>query len=185
MKKGVVIGVAVGVLGVGGLGVAWVVGSTLPQEHQTRLTVATRQGPVAVWAIVSDFEGQPEWRKDVVRVERVDDIAGKQAWRETTAGGGAVTLVTARWSPPHSFTRDHVEDGYLVGTWSVDLVPEGMGTRITVTEMRRTPSPLSRIAEQYLGGAGSSSGAYLRALADHLGDNENQVVEADDPPPEP
>jgi hypothetical protein len=184
MKKAVGIGVAVVAGGAVALGGAWIVGTTLPAEHEVRLSVATRQGPAAVWKIVSDLEAQPAWRSDLTKVERVEDIAGKAAWRETSADGDARILVTAGWSPPHSLQRDHVEDGYLRGTVSVDLVPEGMGTRVTVTEKQFTPSPLGRVTQRVFGRTGTSAAFYLRSLADHLGDTGNKVVVADEPPPE-
>jgi len=181
MKRAVV-GTAATVLGTGlGLGALWLYGSTLPADSEIHLSVATRQGPAAVWQVVSDFEGQTAWNSDVVSVDRIDDIAGKPAFRETNAAGAVRTLVTARWEAPHSIQRDIVEDGYLLGTWSLGLRPEGMGTRITLSEERRDPSPLGRVFQAATGARSADGWAYLRMLSNHLGDNENQVTEVDAP----
>jgi len=181
MKRAVV-GAAAALLAVGlGVGALWLYGSTLPADSEIHLSVATRQGPAAVWQVVSDFEGQPAWNPEVVSVERVDDIAGKPAFRETDAAGAVRTLVTARWEAPHSIRRDIVEDGYLLGRWSLGLRPEGMGTRITLSEERRDPSPLGRVVQAATGADRAEGWDYLRALANHLGDGENQVTEVDAP----
>ena len=172
----VVLGVvgAVGLVGVA-VGGAWVAGSAMPADSEVHLSVATRQGPAAVWQIVSDFENQPAWRDDIVSVERVEDVAGKPAYRETDSSGDTRTLVTSRWESPHSIQRDVVKDGYLLGSWSLGLRPEGMGTRVTLSETSRTPSPFRRLAKAVLGWEMASGAAYLRALADHLGDTDNQI----------
>ena len=181
MKRAMV-GSAASVLGVGvGVGALWVYGSTLPADSEVHLSVATRQGPAAVWKVVSDFEGQPAWNPELVSVERVEDIAGKPAFRETDAAGAVRTLVTARWEAPHSIKRDILEDGYLLGTWSLGLRPEGMGTRVTVSEERRIPSPLGRVLQAVMGASSAGGWVYLRMLSNHLGDRENQVTEVEAP----
>ena len=181
MKKALVTGASVLALGALAAGGAWVAGARLPEHHEIRLTVATRQGPLAVWRVVSDFEQQPIWREDLTSVERIDDIAGNPAWRETGSGGESKTLVTAAWSPPHSLQRDIVADGHVLGSWTVDLMPEGMGTRVTLIERARTPNPITRLVNHRFGGAEPSGATLLRSLADHLGDPQNQVVEVDEP----
>jgi len=179
MKK--VLAIVVGALALGGgaFGMSWIAGSALPEDQESTMTVSSRQGPSAVWRVVSDFEQHATWREDLVAVERVDDIAGNPAWREFGVGGDATTFVTAAWSPPHSLRRDIVEDGYLMGSVQIDLLPEGMGTRVTLVERRRTPSPVARLVKQRFGGNESTGHALLRALADHLGDPQNQVAEVE------
>jgi hypothetical protein len=176
MKKVLAIGVGALALGGGAFGAAWIAGSDLPEDLELEVAVASRQGPTAVWGVVSDFERHGAWRDDVTSVERVGDIAGKPAWRETGLMGESRTYVTAAWSPPHSLRRDLVEDGYLMGSVSVELVPEGMGTRVTLVERSRTPNPIARLLRQQGGGVGATGPALLRALADHLGDRQNQVI---------
>lgn len=181
MKKALVIGAGVLAVGAAALGAAWSAGSALPEAQEVRWTVGTRQGPAAVWAVVSGFERQPTWRTDLASVEKVADIAGKPAWRESEPGGQARTWVTAAWTPPHSLRRDLVDDGEPVGSWTIDLLPEGMGTRVTLIERRQTPNPLARLAQGDLRAGGALGATYLRALADHLGDPQNQVAEVEAP----
>ncbi|MEC7949480.1 MAG: SRPBCC family protein [Myxococcota bacterium] len=184
MNKWIAMGLAVGGLVLVAFAVAWNAGNAIPEDHEMRFTVASQQGPAAVWAVVSDLEGQPAWRKDLEAVEQIEDIAGKPAWREDTTAGSSTTMVTAMWSPPHSLRRDIVSDGYLMGSWRIDLVPEGMGTRISLVERGHTPNPIARLINARVGGVGSEGQTYLRFLADHLGDAKNKVVAVDSVPAE-
>ena len=172
----VVLGVvgAVGLVGVAVERRISLAGSAMPADSEVHLSVATRQGPAAVWQIVSDFENQPAWRDDIVSVERVEDVAGKPAYRETDSSGDTRTLVTSRWGVSHSIQRDVVKDGYLLGSWSPPAPGRGMAP---ASPCRRpaTPSPFRRLAKAVLGWGDGLGAAYLRALADHLGDTDNQI----------
>ena len=97
MNKWIAMGLAVGGLVLVAFAVAWNAGNAIPEDHEMRFTVASQQGPAAVWAVVSDLEGQPAWRKDLEAVEQIEDIAGKPAWREDTTAGSSTTMVTAMW----------------------------------------------------------------------------------------
>lgn len=180
MRKAVVAVVAV--LGVGvvaAAGGAWMKGAQYPAEHRVQVTVASRQGPAAVWRVVTDFEQQPTWRTDLSAVRQLDDIGGKPAWEEVTTEGQVSTFVTTGWDPPRTLNRDIVDDGYFSGSWTIELVPQGMGTRITLTEQGRIPNPYVRLMAHELVGVSTTSTAYLRALADHLGDPQNRVEEVE------
>jgi hypothetical protein len=176
MKK-VVLGIIalLGVAVAGGVGGAWVLGSGYPAEHTVVLTVASRQGPAAVWRVVSNLEKQPTWRGDLSAVRQLADIDGKEAWEEVTTEGQVMTLVTTAWDPPRAITREIVDDGWFSGSWTVELVPQGMGTRVTLTEHGRIPNPFVRLMAHRFIGVRTTGTRYLRALADHLGDPQNAV----------
>lgn len=119
------------------------VGAMRPADHVATITVRMNSTVRAVWTVVSDFEKVPTWFSEVTSVERIADVDGKSAYREKY-GGFAVTNVVRTWDPPHRFVREILPAGAFSGTWTVELAPEGNGTKITVTEHGHVGNPLFR-----------------------------------------
>ena len=40
-----------------------------------------------LWHIITDYETHPLWRKDLVRVEKVINVKGRDIWKETDVNG--------------------------------------------------------------------------------------------------
>jgi hypothetical protein len=169
----------VAVVAVAGVAGVWTAGSRLPAEQTVEMVVATRQGPAAVWRVIADFEGQPNWHAGLAGVRGVEDAAGRPAYEETTSDGKTFTLVTTNWDPPRTLTRELVGDRWVSGSRSFRVAPEGLGTRVKLTVNYQIANPFVRWVEVSVKGLDVAPHRYLRALANHLGDPQNQIERVD------
>ena len=148
---------------------AFLLGLATPSEHQLRLAMKTQQGPAAVWPVVSNWEHQPEWRPSVASVEGLEPVGGRPAWRILDQDGDATEVAMIAWNPPLAFTW-RVESERFSGTWTVELVREGLGTGIILTERGRIPNPLVRLVAHRLGSLDAEAEGWLLDLAKKLGE---------------
>src|SRR5688500_15132630 len=77
---------------------AFLVGLFLPARHSVTVARDVPGTPEEVWAVITGVETFPEWRPGVVRVERLEPIAGWPAWREE-GPEGALTFAVAAVEP--------------------------------------------------------------------------------------
>ena len=167
---------------IGGAGLVFVAvvlrwwGAQLPAEAEVQYRVSTRQGPSAVWDVVSALEKQADWNSELVSVRRVDDVAGLPAFQEATSAGELRTLVSAQVMSPHRIRRDVVEGGYLVGRWEIVLAPEERGTRIVFTQWSRMLSPYQRLVDAYGPQRVPYGARYLEQQTTHLGDPQSEIT---------
>jgi uncharacterized protein YndB with AHSA1/START domain len=128
-----------------GLGVlVLVVGLLRPKSHTASRTFRLAKAPADVWAVISDFERVPEWFGEVTKVERIADVDGRPAYRETFGGNFTVTTVMRELVPPQRIVREILPGGAFHGTWTWLLAAEGPGSRLTITERGTVPNPFFR-----------------------------------------
>jgi carbon monoxide dehydrogenase subunit G len=157
----------------------WTAGSHLAPEQTVVMVVETRQGPAAVWRIITDLEGQATWHPGLASVRAVEDAEGRAAFEETGADGQVFVLVTTNSDPPRELTRELVGGGWVTGSRSLRVDPDGLGTRVTLTARTQISNPVARWAAVSVQGLDEAPHEYLRALADHLGDPQNRVGRLD------
>src|ERR1700704_2736543 len=69
--------------------------------HQTHTRTTTlKQTPEAVFALLTDLPNFPKWNRDMVKIEMLPPIDGKEATRQTFKGNMAMTIVTSESTPP-------------------------------------------------------------------------------------
>ncbi|MGH7699739.1 MAG: SRPBCC family protein [Gemmatimonadales bacterium] len=144
-----------------------VVGLFVPKSHETSVTVRLGKPPADVWAVVADFARQPEWNPEITRAKRLPDRDGRAVWRETY-GGFEATVVTAVEQPPRRLVREILPDGPFYGSWTWDLVADGDGTVLTITERGTVDNPLFRGMMVFHDDT-KTARAYAAALARRLG----------------
>lgn len=113
--------------------VVYIVGSRQPKDHEATLTVILPHSDSAAWATISDIGKVPEWFSEVKSNQRIADVDGQPAWRENY-GGFEVVNVTREAIDRRKLVREILPTGAFSGTWTIELVPEGASTRITITE---------------------------------------------------
>jgi hypothetical protein len=160
---------AIGVIGVIGVlalavGVMALIGSRMPLGHEVSRTLSTDLAPEDLWAIVTDFAGQPAWWKNLQRVERLEDRNGHAVWREHVGGHMVLTLETVEEERPHRLVRKIVAEGApFGGRWIYDIKPVNGGSEIKVTEQGEVYNPVFRFMSRFMNMAATIEG-YLRAL---------------------
>jgi hypothetical protein len=102
--------------------------------------------PAALWDVLRRWEEQPRWMRDAddVRVigERRDGVGARVAVRTRVFGVPAFTepLEVTEWDPPRRLALAH--GGFVRGSGTWALVPEGDRTRLRWTEDLALPIPL-------------------------------------------
>lgn len=140
-------------------------GYLLPEDYTVNQSVTVPQSAGVVWSKMTDHPGEPGWRKDLVRVERVADRGGHPVWREVYRGGPNVLLETAESVPGQRLVR-HVEDedGVYKGEMTFQLKPSAGGTEVAVAEKGTVKNPFLRTMVHVLG-KGRCVKQYLQDLS--------------------
>jgi hypothetical protein len=157
--------VAVLVVIIGGVAL---IGLALPQNHSASRTAHLSPSPDSVWAIITNVDGYPSWRKDVTSVERVPGQAF--SWRETSGRDRMTYEATTVEQPTHFVT--HIADKGLPfgGSWDYRIEPSGTGSKLTITENGEVYNPIFRFVSRFVMGQTATIDKYLAALAARTGD---------------
>jgi carbon monoxide dehydrogenase subunit G len=162
-------------LGVVGLlvvvpGSIYLYGMVLPSAYSSTASTVISAPPSDVWATMVDWESQESWRKDIEAFELVSDV--DPVTFELEFKGGQVL----RYVQSDVVANEHlvwtglgVHDPTLDARWTVDLVAEGDGTRVTVTETGDIEGPVARVINYNLVGMYLMPRLYLIDLAAHHG----------------
>ncbi len=150
-------------------GAVFIAGSAMPQNHTASRTTRLSQPPERVWAVITDIPAFPSWRKDVAVVEQLPPRDGKTTWKEVSRKRNALTFEAVTAEPQrHLVTRIADKGLPFGGSWDYVIVPEGTGSRITITENGEIYNPVFRVVSRVMGYTGTID-AYLEALAAKLG----------------
>jgi hypothetical protein len=140
------------------------IGSRIPQSHVASREAWLQASPDAVWRAITDVEQYGTWRKEVSRVERLPDRAGKITWTEH-ARGDRVTFTVDRAEPSSLFVvRIADPDLPFGGTWTYEVSPHGEGCRLRITEHGEVYNPIFRFMARFVFGYEGTMKAYLSAL---------------------
>ena len=166
------------VVGVAVVGVVLVVvigGLLLPKEHTARSYATINAPPESVWRALTDVEAFPAWRSDVARVEMLAPSNGRKSWREI-GKHGTITFEEVLVDPPRRLIG-RIADPSLPfgGSWTYDVVREGAGSRVMITEDGVVRNPVFRFMSRFVFGHHATQEAYLRALGRKFGHHATPV----------
>lgn len=146
------------------------IGALLPQSHTATRSIRTNASGDTVWSVLMDRATFPQWRDDVKTVEILDSPPGAKRWRET-GSNGTIEYEMTDVTPDRSFTNRIVSKELpFGGAWTYVLVPEGNGTRVTITENGEVYSPLFRFVSRFIMGHTTTLDTFLRSLGKKFGD---------------
>jgi uncharacterized protein YndB with AHSA1/START domain len=149
--------------------VVYIAGLVIPQNHTASRSAVVSQPPERVWAVITDVPVFPSWRKDVAVVEQLPSRDGKRMWKEVMKNRDALTFEAETEEPPRHLVVRITDKGLpFGGSWDYVIVPEGTGSRITITENGEIYNPVFRVVSRVMGYTGTIDG-YLEALAAKLG----------------
>lgn len=140
-------------------------GAMLPKEHTVTRTIVLEQTPDAVWEAVTDYANEPKWRSDVESITRLPDRNGHQLVEEKYKDGDSMKIETVEAVKPSRMVRDVVDNPIFSGRWTYELKPEGVRTRVSITEHGVVPNPVFRLVSRFLIGHTTSLDRFLTALA--------------------
>lgn len=161
--------VVMGVILVGIIAVT-LFGLTLPREHSAVVTARFSVPVDTMWGMFADHEREAEWREDIDRIERVEDLDGHPVWREYYARG-MMDLADLEIVPGEKIVREIVNnDGGFGGTWTTTLVAvDSMTTEVTVRETGYVDNPFFRVLLRYVYGVDATIHGYLTMMGQALG----------------
>jgi uncharacterized protein YndB with AHSA1/START domain len=153
-----------------------VIGYLLPQSHTASMSARYAASPDSLWTSLTDVSEFPKWRPGVTQVEVLPDENGQRGWREHS-GGDVVTYRLVESQPPRRLVARIADDNLPYGgRWTYDLVPEGPGTRLTITEHGEVYNPVFRFVSRFfLGYTGTMEGV-LRSLGTKHGETVTPEV---------
>jgi uncharacterized protein YndB with AHSA1/START domain len=163
------------VLWIGGIlaavvGVAFIVGFALPQNHVASRSARFASPPEVVWEAITGVEQYPSWRKDVDSVQLLTGESDTLAWREVS-GGDRISFVAETVEAP-SLLVTRISDKSLPfgGSWEYRIERDGTGSRITITENGEVYNPIFRFVSRFVIGHTATIDKYLSDLAARLGE---------------
>jgi uncharacterized protein YndB with AHSA1/START domain len=146
---------------------------SLPKQHSFARSMTVAQPPEAVWQTLTDFAGQPAWRKDVAKVERLAEGAAER-WMTTTTHGSSDFLQVLEAQPPRRLVcefQDRKGRPYI--RWEYTLKADGAGTRLTLRESGDYGNPYTRFMVRFVLGRTTFVDDCLRHLAAKFGEPAN------------
>jgi uncharacterized protein YndB with AHSA1/START domain len=150
-------------------GAVALIGMSLPQNHVVSRSAHLAVPPDSLWAVITDVDSYPAWRKDVDSVQRVEGTR-QLTWREISGGERMTYEVTASEKPTRFVT--HIADKGLPfgGSWDYRIEPEGTGSKVTITENGEVYNPVFRFVSRFIMGHTATLDKYLTALAAKTGE---------------
>ena len=141
-----------------------VVGAMLPKAHTASRTARIPLPPDAVYALLSDVQQFPAWRKDVKGIERLADRDGRAAWIEDS-GGMKIPLHFERMERPSLLVSRIDGDLPFGGSWTYRIVPAGASASdLTITEDGEVYNVIFRFMSRFVFGHHATMDKFLEYL---------------------
>ena len=148
--------------------IATLIGTRLAQSHRASVARTFPVRPDVIWAAITDVDAFPSWRQGVTRVERLPDRNGFPVWIEE-GRSDKLTLAVERMEPPRILVT-RIADPKLPfgGSWTYEILPDGPGSRLTITEDGEIYNPLFRFMARFILGYEMTIRSYMASLDKRL-----------------
>jgi len=147
-----------------------IVGFLLPKGHVATSRLQLKQPPEAVWKLISNPDALTSWRKDLKKVERLNDTV-LTTWRETGSLGVMTLEVVESILNRRIATRIADTNLPFGGTWTWILDAREGGCTVSITESGEVYNPFFRFMSRFVLGHHGAMRAILRDLAAHFGES--------------
>lgn len=149
---------------IGAVALVALIGAGLPRGHVTTVETRLPIAPQKLWLILTDVEGFAAWRPDVKRIERLPDIDGRPVWTEH-ASSGRIRFAMDRMEAPRTLVvRIADPDLPFGGTWTYEILADGNGSSLRITERGEVYNPIFRFIARFVIGHEQTIRSYLDAL---------------------
>jgi uncharacterized protein YndB with AHSA1/START domain len=133
--------------------VIFAIGYALPAHTTHTRTIALKQSPEKVFAVLADIPNMPKWNRNMEKVEVLASVDGKETTRQTFKGGMDMIITTTESSPPNHLVRALGDsDEPFSGSWTygITATPDG-GSQVALTEQSEVPNPFFRFMLKLFG----------------------------------
>jgi hypothetical protein len=153
-------------------------GKSVPESHTALTTVRIRKSQREVWETVRDIAAWHTWAPGVRSVDV--DRSGARERFVLKMNRHAMPLVVEREETLRRFVTV-IDDVSLPfgGRWTWTFATEGAGCRVTLHEEGVIRKPVLRALAHYVVGYHAPQKAFLKALAEKLGDGDSRPERAD------
>jgi hypothetical protein len=121
-----------------------------------------------LWTILTDLDGMPSWRRDLVGVERLPAPPGGTRWREIRRRGDLALEQVEAVPFERLVVRSASAGQGQARRWVYALRVTAEGTEVAVTEEQEIQNPLIRSFVRVIGGNRSRIEGFLRDLERRL-----------------
>ena len=146
------------------------VGMSMPREHTVASRIQLTTPRDSVWAVLRAFGDYPKWDKDFKSSVRGTSRSGRELWVQDV-GGMTMSVEFKSVQAPSRMVTEIVtgEKSDWGGVWTYDLVANGSGTEVTITEEGWIKSPIFRVMMKAMGTYSTMDGV-LKALGARFGE---------------
>ena len=146
------------------------VGMSMPREHTVASRIQLTTPRDSVWAVLRAFGDYPKWDKDFKSSVRGTSRSGRELWVQDV-GGMTMSVEFKSVQAPSRMVTEIVTDekSDWGGVWTYDLVANGSGTEVTITEEGWIKSPFFRVMMKAMGTYSTMDGV-LKALGARFGE---------------
>jgi uncharacterized protein YndB with AHSA1/START domain len=128
------------------VGVVALIGYFLPVNHEASRSAEFNKSPSEVFALISDVSNYRQW------------------WPANETKVAVVESV-----PPTRFVTKIVDETAFGGTWTMEIVPTTVGSRLTITERGEVYNVIFRTLSKFVFGHTSTMESCLAAAQKRLG----------------
>jgi uncharacterized protein YndB with AHSA1/START domain len=131
---------------------AYLVGNSIPARQTHTRTITLKQTPEAIFALLIDLPNFPKWNPNMVKIEMLPPVDGKEATRQTFKGNMQMTIITSESTPPKHLVRSMGDvGGPFEGSWTYDISPTADGSQVVLTEQSEMKNPFFRLMVKIFG----------------------------------
>jgi uncharacterized protein YndB with AHSA1/START domain len=144
-------------------GAAYLYALSIPAHQTHTRTTTLKQTPDAVFALLTDLPNFPKWNRNMVKLEVLPPVDGKEATRQTFKGNMQMTIITTESMPPKHLVRSMGDiGGPFEGSWTYEISPTADGSEIVLTEQATMNNAFFRLMVKLFGPT--------KYIDEHLGD---------------
>ena len=139
--------------------------------HQTHTRTTTlKQTPEAVFALLTDLPNFPTWNRNMMKIEMLPPVDGKEATRQTFKGNMQMTIITSESTPPKHLVRSMGDNsGPIEGSWTYEISPTADGSQMVLTEQMTMNNVFFRLMAKLFGPT-KHMDEHLEGMAKHFGE---------------
>jgi uncharacterized protein YndB with AHSA1/START domain len=151
-------------------GAAYLYALSIPAHQTHTRTTTLKQTPDAVFALLTDLPSFPKWNRNMVKLEMLPPVDGKEATRQTFKGNMKMTIITSESTPPKRLVRSMGDiGGPFEGSWTYEISPTADGSQIVLTEQATMNNPFFRLMVKLFGPT-KYMDEHLDDMAKHFGE---------------
>jgi uncharacterized protein YndB with AHSA1/START domain len=133
-------------------GAAYLYALSIPAHQTHTRTTTLKQTPDAVFALLTDLPNFPKWNHNMVKIEMLQPINGKEATRQTFKGNMQMTIITSESTSPKHLVRSMGDiGGPFEGSWTYEISPTADGSQIVLTEQATMNNAFFRLMAKLFG----------------------------------